>query len=138
MMKHEDHAVSVQAAAIASATTPLRRGLWALGALWLATVAFTLPRLGPVEPPIQEVIRVERLEIVEPDGTLAFVLANSHRPAPATLDGRVIMAGQEAERRTPSFIFFDGRGDEVGGMTFSTGAPGGGPVASRHISLDGW
>jgi hypothetical protein len=122
--------------AIRAATRPLRHGLWALGAAWLATVAFMAPRLGAAEPPIQPVIRVERLEIVEPDGTLAFVLANSHRPAPATIDGQVIMSGQEAERRNPSFIFFDGKGDEVGGMMFSTG-PGDG-VATRHLSLDGW
>jgi hypothetical protein len=122
--------------AIRAATQPLRRGLLALGVAWLATVAFVVPRLGPAEPAIQQVIRAERVEIVEPDGTLAFVLANSQRPEPATIDGQVIMTGQEAERRTPSFIFFDGKGDEVGGMLFRTG-PGDG-VASRHLSLDGW
>jgi hypothetical protein len=120
-----------------AATRPLRRGLWGLGLVWLATVAFVVPRLGSSDPPIQQVIRVERLEIVEPDGTLAFVLANSHRPAVATIDGQVIMAGQEEERRNPSFIFFDGKGDEVGGMLFTTGT-GGDRTASRQLSLDGY
>jgi hypothetical protein len=128
-----DDAAAGASAVIRSATRPLRVGLWALAAAWLATVAFMLPRMGP---PIQQVIRAERLEIVEPDGTLAFVLANSQRPQAATIDGQVIMTGQEAERRTPSFIFFDGKGDEVGGMMFSTGAEG--PVATRHLSLDGY
>lgn len=127
---------NMQDDAIRSATRPLRLGLVALAAAWLATVAFMVPRLGSGGPPIQDVIRAERIEIVESDGTLAFVLANSQRPQAATIDGQVIMQGQEAERRTPSFIFFDGKGDEVGGMLFSTGEQG--PVASRHFSLDGY
>jgi hypothetical protein len=136
-MTHRTTAAAVNPDPIQAATRPLRRGLWGLGFAWLATVAFVAPRLGAAGPPIQQVIRVERLEIVEPDGTLAFVLANSTRPAPATIDGQIIMAGQEEERRTPSFIFFDGKGDEVGGMLFSTG-PGEAPSATRHLSLDGY
>jgi hypothetical protein len=101
---------------------------------WLGTVGWIA--LRPAELP--EVISVERLEIVEPDGQLAFVLANSHRPAPATIDGQVIMEGQEEERRTPSFIFFDGKGDEVGGMLFRTESTPDGGVAARHLSLDGY
>lgn len=120
---------------IRAATRPLRLALWGLGCAWLSTVAFIIPRLGPQEPPIQDVIRVQRLEIVEPDGKLAFVLANSQRPQAALMDGQVILAGQEEERRNPSFIFFDGKGDEVGGMLFSTGGPG---YATRHLSLDGY
>jgi hypothetical protein len=124
--------------AIRSATQPLRRGLWILTAAWLATVAFTVPRLTPSDPPIQQVIRVERLEIVEPDGTLSLVLANSQRPAVATLDGKPIMANQAAERRYPTMIFFDGQGDEVGGMLFQTGGTPDAPNASRQLTLDGW
>jgi hypothetical protein len=101
-------------------------------------VAFAVPRLSPADSPIQQVIRVERLEIVEPDGTLALVLANSQRPAVATLDGQVIMANQEAERRYPTMIFFDGKGDEVGGMLFTTGGTPEAPTASRQLTLDGW
>ena len=82
-------------------------------------------------------LRVERLEIVEPDGELAFVLANSQRPTAGTINGQVLMAGQEAERRGhPSIIFFDGQGDEVGGMNFGiTDTPDGYRV-TRHFSLD--
>ena len=36
---------------------------------------------------IPDVLAVERLEIVEPDGQPAFVFANSERPAVATMDG---------------------------------------------------
>ena len=86
-----------------------------------------------------EVLAVERLEVVEPDGTLALVLANSQRPVAAMLDGQQIMAGQEEERRgTPSIIFFDGKGDEVGGMLFGTSENPNGFSAARHLSSDAY
>lgn len=89
-------------------------------------------------PTTVEVLRAERLEIVEPDGTLAFVLANSARPQVATIDGVPILEGQEEERRNPSFIFFDGKGDEVGGMLFRNRVSDDGFSAVRHLSLDGF
>jgi hypothetical protein len=101
---------------------------WIGVTLWLVT---RTPTLGPV-------LALERLEIVEPGGELAFVLANSARPAPATMDGQVIMAGQEEERRMPSMIFFDGKGDEVGGMLMGVRETEQGFQAARHISLDGY
>jgi hypothetical protein len=106
---------------------------WAVTLGWIVLQGSASPHAG-----VAEVLRAERLEIVEPDGQLAFVLTNSHRPAPATIDGQVIMEGQEEERRTPSFIFFDGKGDEVGGMLFRTGDGQDGPSATRHLSLDGY
>jgi hypothetical protein len=97
------------------------------GALvWLA--------LKPTELPA--VIAAERLDIIEPDGRLAFVLANSQRPVPATINGQTVMAGQEEERRMPSIMFFDGKGDEVGGMLFASSESEGGAVATRHLSFD--
>ena len=105
----------------------------------LALVVVTFAATAAVRAPgSTDVIRAERIEIVEPDGTLAFVLANSHRPAPATIDGQVLMAGQEEERRNPSFIFFDGKGDEVGGMLFDNTTSEDGFSATRHLSLDGY
>src|SRR5262245_6008894 len=83
--------------------------IWIVSATWIAI------RMSSVSP----VLSVERLEIVEPDGKPAFVLANSQRPIAATIDGQPTMAGQEEERKgIPSIIFFDGKGDEVGGMLF--------------------
>jgi hypothetical protein len=93
------------------------------GALaWLAVKPATLP----------PVLAVERLDIVEPGGLPAFVLANSQRPVAATIDGQTLMAGQEADRRMPSIIFFDGKGDEVGGMLFDNSDG----EATRHLSFD--
>lgn len=50
------------------------------------------------------------------------------------------MAGQGEERRMPNFLFFDGHGDEVGGMLFHNLEFGEGFRATRHLylSLDGY
>lgn len=112
----------------------LTTGVVGLAVLWLATVMWVALRRPSVPP----VLAVERLEIREPDGTLAFVLANSRRPAVTTMDGQVLMEGQEEQRQAPNFIFFDGKGDEVGGMLFATRETEDGFNAGRHLSLDGY
>ncbi len=110
--------------------------------LWAAVAVLALALSGAViriatTTYSPDVLTVERLEVVEPDGSLAMVLANSQRPAVATVDGHVLMEGQDEERRgTPSIIFFDGKGDEVGGMLFGVRETPGGYFAVRHLSLD--
>jgi hypothetical protein len=90
-------------------------------------------------PPLPSVLSAERLNIVEPDGKLAFVIANSQRPVAATMDGKVLMRDQEEERRgMPSFIFFDGNGDEVGGLLTGVMTTADGYTATRHLSLDAY
>lgn len=116
----------------------VRRLELAVGVLGVALVT-ALAWIVSGGPPPPDVLAVERLEIVEPDGSLAFVLANSQRPAPATLDGQVLLDGQEEERRgIPSMIFFDGRGDEVGGLLTGVRTTEEGWSATRHLSLDGY
>lgn len=104
-----------------------------------AGVAGALVWLALRTPALPPVVAVERLEVVEADGSLAFVLANSQRPVAATMDGQVLMTGQEEERRgVPSFVFFDGKGDEVGGMLLGVRETPDGYSAVRHLSLDGY
>lgn len=130
----EPSSTSMELRTLKRQMTHLRVLVGVLALLILAGVA-----TGAVSSPATDaVLRAERLEIVEPDGSLAFVLTSSVRPEPATIDGEVIMAGQEEERRNPSFIFFDGQGDEVGGMLFSNSRTDDGFRASRHLSLDGY
>jgi len=106
-----------------------------LGLALSATVAWILA----TDTAMPDVLSTERLEIVEPDGSLSMVLANSQRPAVATIDGKVLMEGQDEERRgTPTIVFFDGRGDEVGGMMFGVRETAGGYSAIRHLSLDAY
>ena len=104
-----------------------------LGLALSATVAWILT----TNAAMPKVLSAERLEIVEPDGSLSMVLANSMRPAVGTIDGKVVMEGQEEERRgTPTIVFFDGQGDEVGGMAFGVRETADGYNAVRHLSLD--
>ena len=63
-------------------------------------------------------ITVERINIVEADGTLKMVLSNSARQAPAIIDGRELMPDRT---RPPGLIFFNDRGDEMGGLTYDGG-----------------
>ena len=64
-----------------------RAAIIGLALTWLATVAWGALRT----PSIPQVLSVERLQIVEADGTPALVMANSQRPSPATIDGLVLM-----------------------------------------------
>jgi hypothetical protein len=113
----------------------LRRLVMVLGVGLLASTTWLALRT----PELPSVLTAERLDIVEPDGNLAFVLANSQRPVGATMDGQVLLQGQDEERRgVPSFIFFDGKGDEVGGFTLGVRTTEGGYSATRHLSLDGY
>lgn len=109
--------------------------------LWTAIVILSVALAGVVTwiatRSTPAVLTVERLEIVEPNGSLAIVLANSQRPTVATIDGQVIMAGQEEERRGfPSMTFFDGKGDEVGGIAFGVKETPSGYQALRLFALD--
>ncbi len=109
--------------------------LWSAIAILTLALSAAVTWIATASAPA--VLTAERLEIVEPDGSLAMVLANSQRPAAATIDGEVLMEGQEEERRgIPSIIFFDGKGDEVGGMLFGVRETPGGYQAMRHFSLD--
>lgn len=113
----------------------LRMVLVVSSLVWFATLVWLAVR----QPPIPPVLAVERLEIVEADGTPALVMANSQRPAAATIDGQVIMEGQDDERRgVPSIIFFDGKGDEVGGMLFGVRGTPDRYGAIRFLSLDAY
>ena len=113
----------------------LRRTVVLLGVALAACTIWLALRTPPLPP----VLSAERLNIVEPDGKFAFVLANSQRPQGGTIDGKVLMQGQEEERRgVPSIIFFDGKGDEVGGLLAGVQTTPDGYSATRHLSLDGY
>lgn len=102
---------------------------WVISTVWLAN---RTPNLPPV-------LVAERLDIVEPDGQKSFVLANSQRPGVGLINGKELMADQDKERRgTPSFIFFNGKGDEVGGLIVGDVKDKDGIVTSRHLSLDAY
>ena len=81
-------------------------------------------------------VTAERIDIVEPDDTLAISLSNSERTALPRLEGNKLRAA--GERNMPSILFFDGHGDEVGGLVFQNMETSDGHIAGRHFSMDGY
>jgi hypothetical protein len=135
MQNQETHSVDSRLGLLQRQLKYQRVAMLALAVVWLITITWLVVRT----PRLPAVLSVERLEILEPDGKPALVLANSQRPIAATIDGQAIMAGQEEERRgIPSIIFFDGKGDEVGGMLFGVRESSNGYSVTRHLSLDGY
>lgn len=61
-------------------------------------------------------VDVERINIVEKDGALKMVISNKERQHPNAIDGKINV---REGGRSAGMIFFNERGDEVGGLTFS-------------------
>lgn len=79
-----------------------------------------------------EEIDVERINIVEKDGRVRLVLANSQRSPGAVSRGQLIT---QAGRR-PGLIFYNDEGDENGGLTFGGKRVNGSVEAGGHLSFD--
>ena len=76
----------------------------------LATAAFR-----QAAPQKFEHITVQRLDVVDANGTLRMVISNKDRMHPGQMDGRVI----DRPRPVAGMLFFNEEGDEVGGLTFT-------------------
>jgi len=79
-------------------------------------------------------IEVERINVVEPDGTLRLVISNK-----AAFPG-VIIKGKETphpSRKSAGMLFFNDEGTENGGLIFGGGKDAKGTVSSYgHLSFD--
>src|SRR3712207_5577511 len=62
-----------------------------------------------------EVIDVERINVVEKDGRLRMVISNRERQTPVVVDGKTF---PQEGGRSAGMIFFNEKGDEVGGLIF--------------------
>lgn len=60
-------------------------------------------------------VTVERLNVVDADGTLRMVISNKDRQHPGVIEGRTI----DRPRPVAGMLFFNEAGDEVGGLTFT-------------------
>ena len=76
----------------------------------LATTAFR-----QAAPQKLEHITVQRLDVVDANGTLRMVISNKDRMHPGQMDGKVI----DRPRPVAGMLFFNEEGDEVGGLTFT-------------------
>jgi len=79
----------------------------------VASLSHTL--LAQDQKPHFAEIDVERINVVETDGRLRMVISNQQRQHPGILRGQPIARPQG---RPPGLIFFDQRGDEMGGLIF--------------------
>jgi hypothetical protein len=77
-------------------------------------------------------LTVERLNVIEPDGQLVLTIANTARLPDPLIAGKTVETG----RTGPGMIFFDGKGWEVGGLTFNTRETDTGYRASGHFAFD--
>ena len=77
-------------------------------------------------------VDVERLNVVEPDGQLVLAMANTARLPDPIQAGKTV----ETDRTGPGMIFFDGKGEEVGGLIYGTRRTPDGYAAGAHLSFD--
>ena len=74
---------------------------------------------------------MQRLNVVDANGTLRFVLSNKDRMHPGVMDGVTI----NRPRPVAGMLFFNDEGDEVGGLTY-TGTDDNGRRANAGIMFD--
>jgi hypothetical protein len=83
-------------------------------------------------------IDVERINIVEPDGRIALVLANTQRLPGPMLEGKELPKEISQGRiGSAGMIFVDAQGTEIGGLTYKVDVKGDGTFsASRSLTFD--
>jgi hypothetical protein len=85
-----------------------------------------------------DTITVQRINVVEPDGTLRMVLTNNNRVPSIIMRGREFsdFTGRKGST-TAGILFYDGEGSESGGLTFGgRKSEQGGVSRFGHLSFD--
>jgi hypothetical protein len=77
-------------------------------------------------------ISVERINVVDANGTLRLVIANKDRMHPGVIDGKTL----NRPRPVAGLIFFNDEGDEVGGLTYAGQLKDGRRQAEAGIMFD--
>jgi hypothetical protein len=77
-------------------------------------------------------INVERINVVDANGTLRMVVSNKDRMHPGIMDGKMI----NRPRPVAGMLFFNDEGDEVGGLTFTGQEKDGQRAANSGLALD--
>lgn len=115
---------------------PLRRQLRFLEA-WivittLAAIVFAASAFRQAKPGNLGEITVERINVVDRDGTLRLVIANKDRMHPGVIGGKTL----QRPRPFAGFIFFNDQGDEAGGMTLTGREANGRRTADAGLMFD--
>jgi len=77
-------------------------------------------------------ITVERINVVDANGTLRLVIANKDRMHPGVMDGKVM----DRPRPVAGLLFFNDEGDEGGGLTIAGQVRDGARRASAGLMFD--
>src|SRR5215831_17202235 len=77
-------------------------------------------------------ITVERINVVDANGTLRMVISNKDRMHPGVMDGVTI----DRPRPVAGMIFFNDQGDEVGGLTYTGREADGTRAADAGLMFD--
>lgn len=101
------------------------------GVLTAVFVATVLVAFGPWRTGTFRELTVERLNVVEPDGTLRMVISN-HDLIPG-----IIVRGEERafDRSQAGMLFYNDEGSEVGGLIFGGHRDADGAVVDSGVSL---
>jgi hypothetical protein len=98
--------------------------------LVLVVVAVAAFRQAP--PKNMGEITVERINVVDANGTLRLVISNKDRMHPGVIGGKTV----QRSRPYAGLIFFNDQGDEAGGMTLSGREENGRRSASAGLMFD--
>jgi hypothetical protein len=100
----------------------------------LAIVFLAVAALAEQPPAPQKIdeLTVQRLNVVDANGTLRLVLSNKDRMHPGVMDGITI----NRPRPVAGLIFFNDEGDEVGGLAYSGEARNGQRRANAQLAFD--
>jgi hypothetical protein len=86
----------------------------------------------PAKPQNLGEITVERINIVDADGTLRLVISNKDRMHPGVVGGKVL----QRPRPYAGLLFFNDQGDEAGGLTLRGREAPGQRVADAGLMVD--
>jgi hypothetical protein len=104
------------------------------GGASIALVVFGSIALAQNSPQRIDELTVQRLNVVDGNGTLRLVLSNKDRMHPGVMDGKTI----DRPRPVAGLLFFNDVGDEVGGLTFTGREVDGQGTANGGLMFDQW
>ncbi|MEM6846044.1 MAG: hypothetical protein AAF944_18090 [Bacteroidota bacterium] len=86
---------------------------------------------------IDKELTVERINIVNEDGTTVMAISNKQRIAAPRMNGKEYPVDMIEREHFAGMIFFNENGDEVGGLVFNSDElPDGRKYGSGHLSFD--
>jgi hypothetical protein len=104
------------------------------GALTIALIVVLISGFQNTRQRIKE-LDVERLNIVEANGSLRMTISNKERVPDPIVNGRTFVGARKGAK-SAGIIFFNDKGDECGGLAFSGGGEGNDINAGAALLFD--